>query len=167
MYNSSNMHIVQHVHQTQSQQTTVRTPPYTPAQTSYVQPSIFAINTIHTNPQTHPTTTRTLCRPPLPAIPNHRLSYNLASTNTNKVQQPTHLSASLSQLTSLQMNSLSTSQIAQIPSTTIRINPHIYTTNTFSFLITKISNIYLLLPMLIIIKHLLHYLSLQYKIEPK
>ena len=46
---SSSMHMVQHVPQIQSQQTTLRTPPYTSAQTSNVQSSIFAIDTIHTS----------------------------------------------------------------------------------------------------------------------
>ena len=128
---SSNMHIVQHVPHTQCQQIMLRTPPYTPAQISNVQPSIFTQNTIHTNPQTHPTLSKTLSGPPLPVIPNNPLSYNLAITNANNVQQPTQSAASLSQPTSLQMISLSTSEVAQNPSTTIRTNPHIYTTNTF------------------------------------
>ena len=68
------MNIVQHVTQTEPQQTTLRTPPYTPAQTSNVQRSTFAINTIHTNPQTHPKISRTLSRPPSPVIPNNPLS---------------------------------------------------------------------------------------------
>ena len=38
---SSNMHIVQHVPQTQSQQITLRTPPYTPAQTSYTTVNFY------------------------------------------------------------------------------------------------------------------------------
>ena len=60
------MIFVQHVTQTQSQQTNLRTPPYTPAQTSNVQPSTFTIKIIHTNPQTHPTTSKEPSRPPLP-----------------------------------------------------------------------------------------------------
>ena len=47
------MPIAQHVTQTQSQQTTLRTPPYTPAQTLYVQSSLSATNTIHTNIHKH------------------------------------------------------------------------------------------------------------------
>ena len=77
------MNIVQHVTQTQSQQITLSTPPYIPVQTPIVQPSTFAINTSHTNPQTHQTNSRTLSRPPLPVIPNNLLSFNLTSTNAN------------------------------------------------------------------------------------
>ena len=127
---SSNMNLVQHVTQTQPKQTILRSPPCTPAQPLNVQPSTFALNTIHTSPQTHPTFSRTLYRPPLPVIPNNPHSYNLASTNDNNIQQSTRSSASHSQPNSRQLNSQSTSQIAQIPSTFIRTNPHIYTTNT-------------------------------------
>ena len=88
------MNFVQHVTQAQRQQIILRTPPYTPAQTPNVQPSTFAINEIHTNPQTHPTTSRTLFRPPIPNIPNNPLSCSLTSTNANNIQQPTHSTAS-------------------------------------------------------------------------
>ena len=104
----------------------------------------FTINTIHSNTQTHPTIFRTLSRPPLPVILNNPLSYNLASTNAKNVQQPIPSAASLSQPTSFQMNSLSTSQVAQVPSTTIRTNQHNYTTNTFP--ITGTQNVQHILP---------------------
>ena len=109
------MNIVQDVFQTQSQQPTLRTPPYVPAQTPNVQPSTSAIDTIHANQQTHPATSRTLSRPPSPVIRLNPLSYNLSSTNASNIQQPT----------SLQLNALSTSQITEVPSTTIRTNPKI------------------------------------------
>ena len=112
-YDSPNMKIIQHITQTQSPQTPFRTPSFSPAQTPNVQPSTFTINTIHSIPQTCPITSRTLSRPPV--ILNKPLSYNLASTNAKNVQQPIQPSASLSQPTSFRMNSLSTSQVAQVP----------------------------------------------------
>ena len=111
------------------------TAPYTPAKTSNVQPSTFTINTIQPNPQNHPTTSRLLSRPPLALIPITPPSYNLSSTNSNNIQHA--LTMSHTQSNSLQMNSVYTSQIPQIPSTTIRTNPHIYTTNTCSTLYTQ------------------------------
>ena len=45
-------------------------------------PPILTINTLHTNPITNVTTSRTLSRPPIPLIQNNPLSYNLTSTNT-------------------------------------------------------------------------------------
>ena len=54
----------------------------------------------------------------------------------------------------------------QILSTTKRTNPYMYTTNTFSILVHKIHNIYLLLPMLIIIQHLF-YSTTHYNIKSK
>ena len=111
---SSHMNIVQHVSSTQSQQTVLRTQPYTPAQTYNIQPS--TTNTIYTNPDNHPTTSRTLCRPSIPLIPNYPLSYNLSSTNNNNCQQPPIMSQP--QSNTLQMNSVSTSQIPEILSTT-------------------------------------------------
>ena len=125
---SSNMNIAQHATKTQFRQITLRTPQYTLAQTSNVQTSTFSINSIHTNPQTHPTTSSTPSRRPLLIIPNNPLSYNLSTTNINNTQQPSTVPHTRS--TTFQMNSLSTSQTPQITSTTIRFNPHIYTTNT-------------------------------------
>ena len=105
------MNIVQHVPPAQSQQTILRTPPFTPAQTSYIQPSTFTIYTIHTNPHNYPTTNSTLFRPPLPFIPNNPLSYNLSSTNKNNSQQPPTMSHSQSNI--IERNSVSNSQITQ------------------------------------------------------
>ena len=85
---SSKMNIAQNVSQFQSQQTILCTPSYTQASTSKTQLSTFTTNTIHTNPQTYTTTSRTLSRPPLPLIPNNSLSYSLSSTNINNIQQP-------------------------------------------------------------------------------
>ena len=68
------------------EQTILRVPLYTPAQSSNIQPSNFTINTINKNPQTHPTTSRTLSRSPLPLIPNNPLSNNLSSTDINNIQ---------------------------------------------------------------------------------
>ena len=67
------MIIVHHVDQTQPQQTILRTPPYTPAQTPNVLSSPFAMNTVHTNPQIHPKTFSTLSRPLIHVIPNNPL----------------------------------------------------------------------------------------------
>ena len=72
---SSNMNISQLVPSTQSQQTILRTPLYTPAQTANIQPSTFTIDTIHSNPQNHPTFSRTLSRPQLPLIANYPLLF--------------------------------------------------------------------------------------------
>ena len=49
---------------TQTTQTTIRTPLYTPAQTSNIQQSVFTINTIHTILHVHSLTSRKLLRPP-------------------------------------------------------------------------------------------------------
>ena len=100
------------------------------------------MNTIHTNPQTHPTTPRTLSRPPLPIIPSNPFSYNLSSTNINNTQQPSAVSHT--QSATLLMNSLSTSQIPQILSNTIGTNSHIYTIKTFPTFSTL--NIYNIAP---------------------
>ena len=100
-----------------------------------VQPSTFTINRIHTNPQTHPTTSRTLSRPPSPLFPNNRLSCNLSSKKINNIPQPSTVSHT--QSNTLRMISLSTSQIPKIPSTTIRTNSYNYTTNTLSTLNTQ------------------------------
>ena len=76
------MNIAQNPIQTQSSQidttrkTTLLTALYTPAHTSPTQQSLFTTNTIHTNPQLHPTTLRTVSRSPLPTILNNQLSYN-------------------------------------------------------------------------------------------
>ena len=119
------MNIVQHVFSTQSQQTILRTPPYASAQTSNKQPTTFTRNTIHTNPLLdYPSTSRTLSRPPLHLIPNNTFSYTLPSTNNNNSQQPRTMSHP--QSNNIQITSLSTSQITQPPSTTIRTNPHFY-----------------------------------------
>ena len=45
-------------------------------------PPILTINTLHTNPITNVTISRTLSRPPIPLIQNNPLSYNLVSTKT-------------------------------------------------------------------------------------
>ena len=58
-------YIVQNTIQTQPQpvntiaQTTLRTPPCNTAQTSTIEQPLFAVKTIHTNPQLQPTTSRT------------------------------------------------------------------------------------------------------------
>ena len=74
------------------EQTILRTSLYTPVQTSNIQPSTFTINTINKNPQTHPTTSRTLSRSPLPHIQNNPLSNNLSSTNIYNIQHPSAVS---------------------------------------------------------------------------
>ena len=56
-----------------------------------VQPSTFAINKFRTNPEAHPTTSRTLSDLPLPVIPNNTLSYTLLSTNANNILTHQHL----------------------------------------------------------------------------
>ena len=117
------LQIIQHVLSTQSQQTILRTLPYTPAQTSNLQASTFTMNTIQTNPRNHQPTSRKLSRPPLSHTPKNPLLYNVSSTNINNIQQPSTMSHT--QFNTLQMNSVSTSQIPQIPSTTIRTNPYI------------------------------------------
>ena len=70
--------------------------------------------TCDNNPRNLYSTCRTLSRPPLPVTPNNPLSYKFSRTNAKNIRI----------YTSLQMNSLSTSQILQLPSTTIRTNPH-------------------------------------------
>ena len=140
---SSNINIVQHVPPAQSQQTNLRTPPYTPTQTSYIRPSTFTINTIHINPDNYPTTSRILSRPPLPLVPDNPFSYNFSSTNINTSQQPSTMSHP--QSNKIQINSVSISQTTQLPSTTIRTNPHINTVNTlFYSYLHKILTIYIL-----------------------
>ena len=56
---------------------------YIPAQSTISQTTnpVLTPNTLHTNPLSNPTTSRTLSRPHLPLIQNNPLSYNLASTN--------------------------------------------------------------------------------------
>ena len=73
--------------QTSTQQSTQPTQ-YIPAQSSISQNTnpILTINTLHTNPGTNLTTSRTLSTPPLPLIQNNPLAYNLNSTNFH--QQP-------------------------------------------------------------------------------
>ena len=141
----ANVNIAQNSIQTQSQQTPptrqtiLRTPPYTPAQTSNTKQPVFTINKIHTYPQLTPSTSRTLSRPPSTTFTNNPLTYNLTSADMNNIQQLYHSSVPHTQSTSLPMNSLSTahssnhSQHSQNPSTMIRSNPR-PRDNTFSTL---------------------------------
>ena len=59
-----------------------QTIPYIPAQPPIQSTNpTLTINTLHTNPTSNATTSRTLSRPPIPLIQNNPLSYNLTSTN--------------------------------------------------------------------------------------
>ena len=94
---------------------------YIPAQPSISQKTntVLTINTLHTNPITNATPSRTLSRPPLPLIQKNPLSYILTSTNfqsqpsSNTAQYNTNI-----QFSSTQFNN-------HIPSTTIQTTPHI------------------------------------------
>ena len=94
---------------------------YIPAHSSISQKTntVLTISTLHTNPLTNTTTSRTLSRPPLPLFQNNPLSYNLTSTNfhsqpfSNNTQYNTNIQSSSTQLNT------------QIPSTTIQTSPHI------------------------------------------
>ena len=75
------------LHETQFHTTTPpmrssQTIQYLPAQplVPSITPPILTINTLHTNPITNVTTSRTLSRPPLPLIQNISLSYNFTSS---------------------------------------------------------------------------------------
>ena len=77
------------LNETQFQTTTppIQSPqtiPYLSAQPSVqsATPPILTIITLHANPITNVTTSRTLSRPPIPLIQNNPLSYNLTSTDT-------------------------------------------------------------------------------------
>ena len=90
---------------TTSPQQSTQSIQYPPAQSSIPQnPNpVLTINTLHTNPITNPTTSRTLARPPLPLIQNNPLSYNLTSTNfhpqppSNTTQNTTSIQSSSTQ----------------------------------------------------------------------
>ena len=77
-------------------------------------------NTLHTNPITNTTTSRTLSRPPLPLIQINQLSYTLNSTNfhsqpsSNTTQYNTNIQSSSTQFTN------------HIPSTTVQTNSYIH-----------------------------------------
>ena len=128
----------------------IHTSTYTPAKTNSVQTTqtTLNINTIHSNPSSNYTTARHLSRPPLQPILTNPLSYSLTSTNPSHTQQsqinyntPNPLNTLSSQHTSNTIiPNLQTSQfqIPNLPSTTIRTNPHFYNTSTTS--LPNISN---------------------------
>ena len=101
---------------------------YIPAQSSISQNTNppLTINTLHTNPGTILTTSRTLSRPPLQLIQNNPLSYNLNSTNFH--QQPSS--------TNTQNNSthqfVSTQITHHSSFSTTQTNPPIHPVNTQS-----------------------------------
>ena len=99
---------------TPSRQST-QTIQYIPAHSS--TNTVLTINTLHTNPITNATTSRTLSRPPLPLIQNIPLSYNL--TCTNFYSQP---SSSTTQYHT-NIHPPSTQFNTHILSTTIQTNP--------------------------------------------
>ena len=72
----------------------------------------MTINTLHTNPVTNTTTSRTLSRPPLSLIQNNLLSYNLTSTNFHS-----------------QPSSHTTQYTIITPPTTLQTNPHVNPTS--------------------------------------
>ena len=76
------------LHETQFHTSTTPIQSHQTLQYRQAQPSvssntspILTINTLHTNPTTNVTTSRSLSRPPLPLIQNNALSYNLTGTN--------------------------------------------------------------------------------------
>ena len=91
---------------------------YIPAHSSIPQnpTSVLTINTLHTNPGTNRTTSRTLSRPSLSTFQNHPLSYTLTSTDfhnqplSNHTQNTPNIQSSSTQshhhfpLTSIQNN---------------------------------------------------------------
>ena len=87
---------------------------------------ILTINTLHTNPGTNLTTSRTLSRPPLPLIQNNPLSYNLGTTN---LHQPS--SSTITQTHSTHQSS-STQAHNHLYFPTTQTNPPIQTITTQS-----------------------------------
>ena len=114
-----------------------QTIPYLPAQPP-VQPvtsPILTINTLHTNPTTNVSTSRTLSRPPIPLIQNNPLSYNLTSTNiqpqfsSNNIQSNSNIQPSS---THFQTHIPSTITQRLQPVQTLPIQPHINVLNITS-----------------------------------
>ena len=107
---------------TTSPRQSLQTIQYIPAQPSISQKTntVLTINTLHTNPTTIATTSRTFSRPPLPLIQNNPLSYNLTSTSflsqpsSNTTPYNTNIPSSSSQFNN------------HIPSLTMQTNPHIH-----------------------------------------
>ena len=146
----------QHINTVHFQTTTPPSPPeiqtstYTPAQSNPVQnvQTSLNINTIHSNPPSNYTTYKHLSRPPLQPILTNLLSYNLTSTNSSHTQQsqtnnkqPISLNTFPPPQTSNTITpTLENSQFQKqnLPSTTIRTNPHFHNTSTTSF--TNTSN---------------------------
>ena len=95
---------------------------YIPAQPSISQNTnpVLTINTLHTNPITNTTFSRTLSRPPLSLFQNNPLSYNLTSNNFHS--QP---SSNTTQYNA-NIQPSSTQFCNPIPPTTIQTSPHIH-----------------------------------------
>ena len=125
----------------------IHTSTYTPAQNNPIQniQTVLNINTIHSNPSSHYTTSR----PPLQPILTNPICYNLTSTNPSQIQPPSINNNTLNSLNNASSSQTSDTlsptlqksqfQILHPPSTTIRTNPYFHNTSTTSF--TNISNV--------------------------
>ena len=137
--NTQHTNTVQFQTQTPPSPPTIQTSTYTPAQNNTIQniQTGLNLNTLHSNPPSNYTTSRHLSRPPLQTILTNPLSYNLTSTNTSYLQQPstqTSQSQSLNIFPPQQMSNtialtLQTSQfqLTQPPPNNVTTNPNFHT----------------------------------------
>ena len=149
--NTQHTNIVHFQTSTPSSPPQTQTSTYTPAQNNPFQnvQTGLNINTNHSNPPFHYTTSRHLSRPPLQPILTNPLSYNLTSTNSSHIQQSSTNNITINSLknaSTLQTSNTlpptlqnSQFQIPNPPSTTIRTNPYFHNMSTTSF--TNISKV--------------------------